>query len=199
MKYIIGLGNPGYKYEHNRHNIGFLLIDYIAEKYQCDFVKEKNCHVAKMRTFTLIKPQTYMNNSGLVVKNLTNIPFTDFVIIVDDINLPFGDIRIREQGGDGGHNGLKSIIENINSDNFTRIRIGVGSPENKALSDYVLDDFTELEFLLLKHIFEFTYNLLKQYIHRDYKCMLNYYSKNKRSYSEYITDIQSQRPKEANK
>ncbi|HOE90799.1 MAG TPA: aminoacyl-tRNA hydrolase [Candidatus Cloacimonadota bacterium] len=199
MKYIIGLGNPGFEYEKNRHNIGFLFLDFIAEKAKCAFVKEKNYHLAKTRTYALIKPQTYMNNSGIVVKSLINEQFNDIIIVVDDINLPFGSLRIREQGGDGGHNGLKSIIENINSDNFTRIRIGVGSPENKKLSDYVLEDFSQDEFSQLNDIFDFAYNLIKQFIHRDYQTMLNYYSKNKRSYSERFQDDQNQRPKEENK
>lgn len=199
MKYIVGLGNPGQEYENNRHNIGFLLLDYIAGKLKCDFSKEKNYLIAKKRAYSLIKPLTYMNNSGLAVRQLISDQFKELMIVVDDIYLPFGEIRIREKGGDGGHNGLKSIIENMNSDEFIRIRIGVDSPKYGDLKRFVLEDFSENEIKILNHTFEFAYELIKQYIHRDYTSMLNYYSKNKRSYSECMADIQNQRPKEEHK
>ncbi len=198
MKYLVGLGNPGSEYNFNRHNVGFLLLDYIAGKSKCEFQKEKNYAIAKKRTYSLIKPLTYMNNSGIAIRQLLNESFNDLLVIVDDIYLPFGEIRIREKGGDGGHNGLKSIIENIGSDEFIRIRIGVDSPKYQDLRKFVLSDFDKNELLFLEHTFEFSYELIKQFIHRDYQAMLNHYSKNKRSYSDRIND-QSQRPKEENK
>lgn len=198
MKYLVGLGNPGSEYNFNRHNVGFLLLDYIAGKSKCEFKKEKNYAIAKKRNYSLIKPLTYMNNSGSAIRQLLNESFNDLLVVVDDIYLPFGEIRIREKGGDGGHNGLKSIIENIGSDEFIRIRIGVDSPKYQDLRKFVLSDFDKNELLILEHTFEFSYELIKQFIHRDYQSMLNHYSKNKRSYSDRIND-QSQRPKEENK
>lgn len=191
MKYIIGLGNPGKEYELSRHNIGFLIVDYIAQKVKASFMREGKSLLAKKRAYALVKPQTYMNLSGLAVKQLQAEPAEDLIIVVDDIYLPLGEVRIREKGGDGGHNGLLSVMTEMNTEDFTRIRIGVGSPENSVLRDYVLSDFSEPELKGLEKTFEFTYQLINQYIHRGYKDMLNYYSKNKKSYSESISDFQN--------
>lgn len=199
MKLIVGLGNPGNEYQNSRHNVGFQALDYMASKMKLDFSKEKNYLIGKKRSYSLIKPLTYMNNSGLAVKQLISGQFQELLVIVDDIYLPFGEIRIRERGGDGGHNGLKSIIDVNNTDEFIRIRIGVDSPKYKDLKEFVLEDFSAKEMQCLELTYKFIYELIKQFIHRDYNTMLNYYSKNKRSYSEGMAVFQNQSPKEENK
>ncbi len=199
MKYIIGLGNPGTEYENNRHNIGFLILDFIAKKVKAEFIRDRKSLVAKKRSYSLVKPQTYMNLSGQAVKQFDFTYNQDIIIIVDDIYLPLGEVRIREKGGDGGHNGLLSIIEELNTNDFSRIRIGVGSPDNIDIKNFVLSDFQEFELEGLKKTLEFVYQLINHFVHRDYREMLNYYSKNKKSYSESMADFQNRSPKEENK
>ena len=143
-KFIIGLGNPGKEYINSRHNIGFLLLKKFSEKYNSKFIlksKLKSWHSEfKINDFTykLFMPNTFMNNSGDAVKAIVDwykIDFNKLFIIVDDIDLPLGKIRFRRKGSSGGHNGLKDIIIKLQTDNFVRIRIGVGLPpvikENK--------------------------------------------------------------------
>lgn len=150
MKLIVGLGNPGPKYRNTRHNVGFQVLDQLAERLGVAFDREKyQGLVASARHagdgLLLLKPLTYMNRSGLSVAEATRnkVPnLADVLVIVDDINLPFGKLRMRERGSAGGHNGLKSIIEHVGAQDFPRLRIGVG--ENKAgeaLTDHVLGSF----------------------------------------------------------
>ena len=135
--YLIGLGNPGKKYSKSRHNIGFLLLENFSKKYNSNFLlKEKlkstfsefkinNC------TYKLFLPNTFMNNSGDAVQAIVDwykVNLDNIFIIVDDKDLPLGKIRFRKKGSSGGHNGLKSIIEKLQTENFNRIRIGIGSP-----------------------------------------------------------------------
>ena len=135
--YLIGLGNPGKKYSQNRHNIGFLLLENLAHKYNSNFLlKEKlksSCSEFKINgsSYRLFLPNTFMNNSGDAVRAIVDwykINLDQVFIIVDDKDLPLGKIRFRKKGGSGGHNGLKSIIEKLQTENFNRIRIGIGSP-----------------------------------------------------------------------
>ena len=135
--YLIGLGNPGKKYSKNRHNIGFLVLKNLAKKYNSNFLlKEKlrsYCSEFKINDskYRLFLPNTFMNNSGNAVRAIVDwykINLDQIFIIVDDKDLPLGKIRFRKKGSSGGHNGLKSIIEKLQTDNFNRIRIGIGSP-----------------------------------------------------------------------
>ena len=135
--YLIGLGNPGKKYSQSRHNIGFLLLESLANKYNSNFLlKEKlksSCSEFKINgsSYRLFLPNTFMNNSGDAVRAIVDwykINLDQVFIIVDDKDLPLGKIRFRKKGGSGGHNGLKSIIEKLQTENFNRIRIGIGSP-----------------------------------------------------------------------
>ena len=134
--YLIGLGNPGKKYSQSRHNIGFLLLENLANKYNSNFLlKEKlksSCSEFKINesSYRLFLPNTFMNNSGDAVKAIVDwykINLDQIFIIVDDKDLPLGKIRFRKKGSSGGHNGLKSIIEKLQTENFNRIRIGIGS------------------------------------------------------------------------
>ena len=135
--YIIGLGNPGKKYSQSRHNIGFLLLENLSKKYNSNFLlKDKlksSCSEFKINdsTYRLFLPNTFMNNSGDAVRAIVDwykINLDQLFIIVDDKDLPLGKIRFRKKGSSGGHNGLKSIIEKLQTQNFNRIRIGIGSP-----------------------------------------------------------------------
>ena len=154
MKYlIIGLGNPGIKYEDTRHNIGFRVVEAMAKEKEATFKTERYAEVSnikhKGRVLILVKPNTYMNLSGQAVKywmNSENVPIENVLVILDDIALPFGKIRLKGKGSDGGHNGLKSIQELLNSTNYARLRFGVGSdfkPGQQA--DYVLGDWNSEE------------------------------------------------------
>ena len=133
--YLIGLGNPGKKYSKSRHNIGFLVLENLSKKYNSNFLlKDKlksSCSEFKINnsTYRLFLPNTYMNNSGDAVRAIIDwykINLDQLFIIVDDKDLPLGKIRFRKKGSSGGHNGLKSIIEKLQTNNFNRIRIGIG-------------------------------------------------------------------------
>jgi len=135
--YLIGLGNPGKKYARSRHNIGFLLLENLSKKYNSNFsLKEKlksSCSEFTLNesTYRLFLPNTFMNNSGDAVRAIVDwykINLDQIFIIVDDKDLPLGKIRFRKKGSSGGHNGLKSIIKKLQTENFNRIRIGIGSP-----------------------------------------------------------------------
>ena len=145
---IVGLGNIGYEYVHTRHNIGFSVLDAWAQASNILFESGRYGSTAvvrfKGRTFHLLKPSTYMNLSGKAVNywaQSLKIPLENILVIVDDMALPFGSIRIRKKGSDGGHNGLKSIIAELGSANFMRLRIGIGRPEPGKTVDYVLTGF----------------------------------------------------------
>ena len=135
--YLIGLGNPGKKYAKSRHNIGFLLLENLSKKYNSNFLlKDKlksSCSEFKINnsTYRLFLPNTFMNNSGDAVRAIVDwykINLDQIFVISDDKDLPLGKIRFRKKGSSGGHNGLKSIIEKMQTNNFNRIRIGIGSP-----------------------------------------------------------------------
>jgi peptidyl-tRNA hydrolase, PTH1 family len=150
LKLIVGLGNPGYEYQLTPHNLGFMAVDRLAEICRAEFSRrEARASVAFGRfhgeQVILAKPQTFMNLSGVSVSGLLrslNVPLDDLVILVDDVDLPLGALRIRRKGSAGGHNGLKSIIGSLETDCFTRIRMGAG-PEHPAgdLVSYVLNPF----------------------------------------------------------
>ena len=137
--FLIGLGNPGKKYSKNRHNIGFLILENLSEKYNSNFILKAKLKSSlsefKINNFTyrLFLPNTFMNNSGDAVRAIVDwykINLDQIFIIVDDKDLPLGKIRFRKKGSSGGHNGLKSIIEKLQTNNFNRIRIGIGSPRS---------------------------------------------------------------------
>jgi PTH1 family peptidyl-tRNA hydrolase len=155
LKLIVGLGNPGRGYSANRHNIGFLALNQLAKKVGIEFSKKQNlARVGVGRIdgleVVLAKPQTYMNASGEAVSGLMrrySLSPDDLIVIQDDIDLPLGKIRIRRDSGPGGHNGIKSIIAALGTQDFTRVRLGIGRPEpavesqNDPVVDYVLSDF----------------------------------------------------------
>lgn len=163
MKIIVGLGNPGDRYRRTRHNIGFMVIDKLALKLKIDLFEPKWQGMVGMRSIKgeeiyLVKPNTYMNLSGKCVRLVvddTGIGFKDILVILDDIELPLGTIRIRVGGSSGGHNGLQSIIEECGTENIPRLRIGIGKPTSGIdLADYVLSDFTLEELTVVDKIVE---------------------------------------------
>jgi len=154
VKVVLGLGNPGKKYERSRHNLGFLVVDRVASENQITVKKIKHDSlIGDWRTdgekILLVKPQTYMNHSGVAVKQLFRyfpITVTDLVVIHDDLDLPFGRIRIRPGGGAGGHRGMLSILETLGEEGFFRVRVGIGRPPPGADPvGYVLEPFSPAE------------------------------------------------------
>ena len=159
MKYlIIGLGNPGEKYENSRHNIGFKVLDRLASLSNISFSTDKLADVSvlkhKGRQIVLLKPNTFMNLSGKAVNywmQKEKVSADNILVISDDISLPFSTIRVRAKGSDGGHNGLKDIIEFLHSTSFPRIKFGIGSEFNKGRqSDHVLGNWSDEETELLE-------------------------------------------------
>lgn len=150
MYYIVGLGNPGLQYENTRHNVGFLTIDYLARKYNINVKKIKFKSLYGQGEISghkvmLIKPQTYMNNSGEALRELYSYYKFDhdkLIVIYDDIDIEFGSIRIKKKGSAGTHNGMKSIIYNLQYDDFPRIKLAVGKkPDFMNLANFVLSGF----------------------------------------------------------
>lgn len=151
MFLIVGLGNPGKEYEHTRHNVGFDIIDLISEKYNIDVNRKKFKGMygdgkINGEKVLLLKPTTYMNLSGESVREIIEfykIPNENIIVIYDDISLEVGRLRIREKGSAGGHNGIKSIISNLGSEVFPRIKVGVGQPSKEELVSFVLGKFSK--------------------------------------------------------
>ena len=175
--YLIGLGNPGKKYSRSRHNIGFLLLENLSKKYNSNFLlKDKlksSCSEFKINnsTYRLFLPNKFMNNSGDAVRAIVDwykINLDQIFIIVDDKDLPLGKIRFRKKGSSGGHNGLKSIIEKLQTHEFNRIRIGIGSPpSNKEIKNFntishVLGNISQEEKLILDKVYEHVIETLEK-------------------------------------
>ncbi|MBE6643290.1 MAG: aminoacyl-tRNA hydrolase [Ruminococcaceae bacterium] len=150
---VVGLGNPGEKYAKTRHNVGFMTLDYLSDKLNLKITKSKfkalvgDGELGGKRVL-FMKPQTFMNNSGEAVREAVEfykIPVSNVIVIFDDISLQPGKMRIRQKGSDGGHNGIKSIIYHLNSNEFPRIKIGVGAKPNPEydLADWVLGDIAK--------------------------------------------------------
>ena len=168
---IVGLGNIGEKYAATRHNIGFKILDEIAVKEAVSFESEKLGAIAtfkfKGRTFILLKPSTYMNLSGKAVKywlTKENISIENLLIICDDLNLPFGTIRVKAKGSDGGHNGLKDITAVLQTQEYTRFRFGVGSEFSKGRQvDFVLGEWDKNELKSLPERLDRSAELIKSF------------------------------------
>ena len=159
MTLFVGLGNPGSKYENTRHNIGFKVINALADHFEARDISKSSFQGLLQRSSNslFLKPTTYMNLSGKSVqpvKQFFKIPLDEIIVIHDDIDLPFGAVRFKRGGGHGGHNGLKSLDEYITKE-YIRVRVGVGKPEHKSqVADYVLHDFSQDEMLMLKELIQ---------------------------------------------
>ncbi len=181
MQAIFGIGNPGIRYEHTRHNAGFLLLDYFAQKKSLNFKETTGEYLEAQgkssdQNYVLIKPVTYVNNSGIAARQVFdkyNLVPEDFLVVCDDTNLKNYILRVRLSGGDGGHNGLSSIIYHLITDQFPRIRIGIGSnPSEIALSDYVLSEFSKNELEEYQNTFIRGSQLIEEFIFGGSKKML---------------------------
>lgn len=192
MRVILGIGNPGNKYANTKHNIGFIILERFAVSHQLHFEPSKyDFYYAEGAIgtfpFLLVKPTTYVNNSGIAAKDLISqnqIEIEDFLVISDDINLQKGEVRIRKAGGDGGHNGIASIIYHLSNDQFPRIRFGIGNDfEAGEMVNYVLSEFDEHELKEIKPSIEFSTELIYNFIVGGSKQMLDFFSKNKSLYT----------------
>lgn len=161
MKLIVGLGNPGRFYHTTRHNLGFLVVKELARRNSLRFKKGFRSLIAKGKIdkeeVLLCQPQTYMNLSGEAVKlvlNSKNVELEDLLVVCDDLNLEFSQIRLRPKGSAGGHNGLQSIIDEIGSSQFSRLRIGIGKKEGKNKTGHVLSHFGKQEAKEIENIIE---------------------------------------------
>jgi PTH1 family peptidyl-tRNA hydrolase len=173
MKLIVFQGNPGLKYRKTRHNVGFVAGDFYAKAKKLRWQKSAKfkAEIAELPELALIlvKPLLFYNQTGVVVQNLASFykisPARDLLVVCDDINLDFGTIRVRQQGSDGGNNGLKSIIQALGSDNFTRIRLGTHNQEPVRANDtkFVLSNFNRVESRQLPDIFAKTADLIDDF------------------------------------
>lgn len=184
MKLIVGLGNPGPEYERTRHNVGWQVIDAFARKFRIEVTKhEKNALTGSGRvaggSVMVAKPLTYMNLSGDAVRLLLNAytdATTDMIVVYDDIDLPLGRLRIRPNGSAGTHNGMRSIISTIASENFPRLRVGIGQGEGR-LRDYVLDEFAADEQPIVDKAVERAVDALLLFVRGDLKRAMNSFNR----------------------
>lgn len=169
---IVGLGNIGEKYENTRHNIGFKVLDHLVKQEDLTFETQKlgdiTVHKLKGRTCILLKPSTFMNLSGKAVlywMTKEKIPLENLLVVTDDLNLPFGSIRLKTKGSDGGHNGLKDIQQKLNTTKYNRFRFGISNTFSKGRQiDYVLGNWTEEENKELEERLDKSVELIKSFV-----------------------------------
>ena len=175
MKMIVGLGNPDKIYENTRHNVGYMIVDEYSKRYNINNFKVKyNGLYTKIyrngEYYIILKPLSYMNLSGTVVSKFANfykIKSQDIMIIHDDLDLPLGRIRIKSKGSSGGHNGIKNIIECLNTEDFAKFKIGISKNSNIDTKDYVLGKFNKEELEKIKKIFDFSSNVIEDFLDND--------------------------------
>ena len=171
MKLIAGLGNPGRKYDQTKHNTGFMVLDHYLEKNGLTLDKDKfeglwTKQKINGEDVIFLEPQTFMNDSGKSIAQVANffkIKPEDILVIHDDMDMPIGKIRIRANGKSGGHNGIKSIIENLHTQEFLRLKVGISKPENNIIN-YVLDKFSKSELDKLNNSQEIINNIISDFI-----------------------------------
>jgi PTH1 family peptidyl-tRNA hydrolase len=185
VKVIIGLGNPGKKYEDTRHNVGFITIDKISDKWGIPVQQSKfRAIVGEGRIETekvlLVKPQTYMNLSGESVAEIIKfykLTPDDLLVIYDDLDLPTGQLRLRIKGSAGGHNGIKSLIQHLGTQEFNRIKVGIGRPQpGRSVSEYVLQDFPAAERPLIDKAVEHAAHAAVMWTREPFLKVMNHYN-----------------------
>lgn len=185
MKLVVGLGNKGREYENTRHNMGFLLVDrYLQYKNITDKFKEKFNAMYIETTINnekviFIKPMTYMNNSGIAVRAFVDfykLNSEDVLVISDDLDLDLGKFRLRRNGSSGGHNGLKSIISHLGTDNFKRLRIGISNDKDDVIN-YVLSKFSKKELNEIDTMFDTLVDVLDDYFEMDFTSLMSKYNR----------------------
>ena len=169
MKLIVGLGNPGKKYDFTKHNMGFIAVDAYAKKHLCTFTFDKKFQgeLYKTTNYILLKPLTYMNLSGESIRQVMDyfqIPLDDILVIYDDLAIPFGNIRIRQKGSAGGHNGLKSVINHVHSQEFKRVRLGIDMPYEMNAKDFVLSKFHKKDHKTIEEVMDKTVQVIEEFI-----------------------------------
>ncbi|HGD0364338.1 TPA: aminoacyl-tRNA hydrolase [Streptococcus agalactiae] len=174
VKMIVGLGNPGSKYNDTKHNIGFMAVDRIVKNLDVNFTEDKNFKAEIGSDFIngekiyFIKPTTFMNNSGIAVKALLtyyNISIKDMIIIYDDLDMEVGKIRFRQKGSAGGHNGIKSIIAHLGTQEFDRIKVGIGRPNGRmTVINHVLGKFDKNDEIMISNTLDKVDNAVNHYL-----------------------------------
>ena len=189
MKLIVGLGNPGKEYENTRHNIGFIMLDkYINYKNIDDNWKSKNNGLYIQSTISsekiiFLKPQSYMNLSGEVVRNFVNffkIDLSDILVISDDLDLNVGNFKLKDKGSSGGHNGLKDIEKKFGSQNYKRLKIGISNDKNRDTKDYVLGKFSKEDINTYNELFNDIKKVIDDYLNMDFSSLMNKYNRKNR-------------------
>ena len=183
MKMIVGLGNPGKEYNNTRHNIGFRVIDEYSKKYNIDFKTKFNGLFAKVyrngEYFIVLKPLSFMNLSGIVVGKFAKfykIKPEDILIIHDDLDLPVGKIKVKFKGSSGGHNGIKSIIENLGTEVFPRFKVGIDKNSNIDTKDYVLGKFSKDDLSKLDKILTFSTDIIDDFLDNNIEKVMSKYN-----------------------
>lgn len=185
MKLIVGLGNPGHEYNNTRHNVGFYYLDIFTDYLKENQFKEKfGGMYLKIKyngeDLILLKPLSYMNLSGEVVSKFTNyfkIKSEDILVIHDDLDMPVGKLKLKENGSSGGHNGIKNIILNLNTENFKRLKVGISKNTNIETKDYVLGKFTKEEQEKLNKLNKIVIDLLLDYFKLPFNDMMSKYNR----------------------
>jgi len=182
MKLVVGLGNPGKKYKDTKHNIGFMCLNKYAHDNSVKFKKDNKFRgeSLKIGNLILLKPHTFMNLSGesiRLVMDYYNVDVEDVLIIYDDLALPLGKLRLREKGSPGGHNGIKSIVSNLGTSEFQRVRIGIDSNPLIEAKDYVLGKFTKNQFKELEESLNRTSEVINEFKNnKNFTLIMNEYN-----------------------
>jgi peptidyl-tRNA hydrolase, PTH1 family len=183
IKLIVGLGNPGREYERTRHNVGFMLLDLLAQRHgsQFEHFAKWEAHIAKWpnSSILLAKPQSFMNLSGRSIGKILRYfkwEPQNCLVVYDDVSLPLGRLRIREQGSAGGHNGIKSLIEHFSTDAFPRLKIGIGQAQANSMTGHVLGKFSEAEQESLQNMLATAANAVQDCLSRGLSDAANTYN-----------------------
>ena len=186
MYLVVGIGNIGKEYDNTRHNVGFLMLDYYINSKNLNFSKEKFLAYYTEELFDnekviYIKPKSYVNLSGEVVRKYLDfykIPIENILIIIDDINLEIGRLRLREKGTSGGHNGLKNIFLHLGTENIKRLRIGVSNDKKYDMKDYVLSKFSDSDLKILNEKKKEVLKIIEDFPKYNFDKLMNKYNKN---------------------
>lgn len=184
---VIGLGNPGKQYERTRHNVGFMVVEALAEKHRCIFRAGKGEYLisdtlrlaAPEAELVLLKPLTYMNNSGLAVRHALDyfkFELAQLLVVSDDFQLPLGKLRLRLKGSEGGHNGLRSIAAHLGTQEFARLRLGIGAADAANSANYVLSPFAKLEQEELTQMIQKAANAVCDFALHGWQYVMNQYN-----------------------
>lgn len=189
MKLIVGLGNPEKKYENTRHNVGFAFVDFYLKYKNINEKWHKNFNGLYIQTIIdgekviFLKPQTYMNLSGISVRKVMdyfNIVEDDLLVISDDLDLKVGNFKLKPNGSSGGHNGLKNISENLSSDNYKRLKIGISKDTNIDTKDYVISSFSREDSEVIESLFEQLCLVVDDYFHLPFSDLMSKYNRKNR-------------------